>query len=225
MNEFILRQIEPTKENAQSLIRLTAQDLDQAGMKDSEIRQFADPQSLAHIESQKRRLDEHPERYLGAVACGNLVGFSKTGEWTASDHAFFSSSAEQLCLKAVSKLRHNHLKGRPFGIFSLVADQETGASQSAIQSSLLSAAVQRAFDRRIFISEYPNDSLRPLLQSRFFKSTGRYGYPLGSLEQELFVRPPVEPIVNGLEKVRDSAHITISRLGVAAISECKVSEV
>ena len=188
MSEVSIQPIEAMSDNASAVVDLTAQDLRRAGMDRYEAEAFADPTSLEHRERQLEKLAQHPDRYLGAFATGQLVGFSKSNEWLAGDQIPFASKLGRSALRLMTKVVYNHLDGRPFGIHGLVVNQELDSPDEVIQD-LLSRAIAAADRHEVRIAQYFMDPIQPLLRQNGFVPTGKFGRPIGELNQQLFSRP------------------------------------
>lgn len=184
MISFHIGNIEPSEQNARSIVRLTSGDLLRAGLSEEETLLIADDTNEAHISRQTERLANYPNRYLGAIAAGELVGFVKLNEWNRADQLPFTSGVSRIGQKALLAGGNLQLEGRPQGIHGfVVADDD-----QFVGMFLLEKALALAEGRETRIAQYEGDPMNHVTQERGFVPTGRKGIVLG-VQQELHVRP------------------------------------
>ena len=193
MPEFIINHIDPSTENASVIVKLKSNELKRNGIPLSRVNEIANPNDKSHIENQLKRLQDYPERYLGAIALnsGDLVGYSNTSEWTARDQFPFSHGVERFALAAMINFLGNRLQGEPLGIHELVIGGEEN-ERNKIVDVLLNRAIEVAESREIRIAQCNDKTIFPSLGEYGFESTKKHAaFPDGL--KLLCVRPPYVP--------------------------------
>ena len=187
-SSFRIDSIEPSEQNARSIVSLTNADLLRAGLSETAARDFADVDNDAHIERQVAKLATHPEQYLGAIAVNELIGFVKYAEWNRADQVpFVPGVIKPLAQRALFKSGDIHLEGLPQGIHGLVVD---GADIYArfVGMYLLKDALSLAGGHETRVARYEGDPMNYVIRENGFIPTGKRGNVLG-INQELYVRP------------------------------------
>lgn len=190
--EFIER-IEPTRELAKAMQRLTLDDL-RDGTFDSPT-QLADPKSPSKIGAQMRKLRTYPEQYCGVVHDGGLVAFMKTADWLIQDEIPFVASGQAFRLKTQRVLRRSYLPDRPFGVFALVvANNLSEVAEMSIFASLLGYSLDQARGRVVNIvvpRAHKRMGLAEALDYHGFCQVGRQGEAVGApgVKQVRYQRP------------------------------------
>jgi hypothetical protein len=188
-----IERIEPTEENAIIVLNLTAEDLRNAELGESEVARIADASNPEHVQVQREKLRKNPERYMGAIASGAVVAFRKVNEWYTGDQEPYAGQLERVEIARWARRNNHHMPGRPLGIFALSVSSSLEGSDSslAIARSLMDGVLVMQGRKDIRVGLHDNDPLAPLLRDEYgFIPTGKYGDPLGAPLQ-LHVRPPV----------------------------------
>jgi hypothetical protein len=187
MTSFHIGDIEPSAQNARSIVRLTSIDLSRAGLPEDEVLSIADATNETHIEQQAARLAAYPERYLGAIASRELIGYIKVNEWNRADQLPFTTGLHRIGQRALLAVGDNTLEGGLLGIHGFVVD-DPSSEDRLVGMSLLEEALELAFGREVRIAQYKGDPMNYVTKEKGFIPTGKHGTILG-IQQELHIRP------------------------------------
>ena len=179
--EFI-ETIEPTRENAQAMLKLTLQDVKLGGFKNP--LSLADPSSEDMISAQQQKLCDHPERYSGYARNGELVAYIKQGEWLAGDELPFAHWFSFLSLK-VQRALHKDPHTGMWGIFGLVAANDLGTmvQKNALALLLMGSRedpVSKNTRRIVNVAIHEYDPLLDIAKNHGFVAVGRRGNAAGA---------------------------------------------
>lgn len=210
--EYYLGHISDTSENTQDMVRLVRHDLGRAGMSRSHIDKIANCNSDVCVEIQRNKLQCHRTRCIGAYALktGNLVGFSRVGEWLASDQLPYSQGIDYLTSITSLAMSKGILSGEPYGIHELVVDdiEDDENGRKKVINMLLAKAIEIAESREVRLIHYNDRAALDSIKDHGFEKTKRYHGTDTGLRQ-LFIRPPYIP---SLEELVESCGFEISKI-------------
>lgn len=177
MTLFMPKPVEAISANAETIVRLTYQDLLNAGLDEETARIIADDDNANQIEAQRLRLERHPDQYTGIFALeGSLLGFEKHAPFGIPDDLPFRRGVPLLAERALSMIHMRRLHGNPVGIFALVATEGYGPdTQETILSSLLDGVITQNNTREIRLSTHEDDPVWGVAERKGFVDSGRYG--------------------------------------------------
>ncbi|MEO6109895.1 MAG: hypothetical protein ABIP50_02715 [Candidatus Saccharimonadales bacterium] len=201
MTDFEIGRIEPTEHNAKLIQYMSLVDMQMGGHPDA--LKEANPNNADKVKAQADKLDQHPERYAGAFADDELVGFIKYDDWRVDLDMPFTHGTERIDSLIRRYVRHDYsVKGNPLGIMGLVSDPRIvdrypEVAESDIDEMLgqltdqaVDAAHSGRYPREIRVPHHYNDPARRATASRRFETTGQSAVVFG-MKQELFSRPAV----------------------------------
>ena len=199
MNIVKFEAIKPSFSNARTIQCLTLQDVTVGGFEYP--KNLANPNSLAYVLAQRRKLQRHPDRYTGSYIGRNLKGYMKTNEWQIADELPFANDTAR---SELQKLQEEGIRvdpNRALGIFGLVVSNELPYDeQLEIGGRFLDLATERAHDmgmQAIKIVFHDNDPLLKTAQDDHeFMFTGAIGEAVGApgLTQRLYRKSLRKPL-------------------------------
>jgi hypothetical protein len=211
-NEYYLGHISDDPENLRDMLLLTRQDLNRAGMAQCHIDKIANCEDNACIEIQRNKLLDRQTRCIGAFALkiGNLVGFSRIGEWLASDQLPYSQGIDYLTSITSLVISKGILSGEPYGIHELVVDDiaDDKNGRKKVIDMLLVKAIEIAESREVRLIHYNDRVVLDSINDHGFEKTKRYHGTDTGLRQ-LFIRPPYIP---SLKELVESCGFEISKI-------------
>lgn len=174
--------IEPTRENAAAVKRLTLQDLI-AGEFPNAL-ELADPSNRKQVRDQRKRLRKHPERYSGYFKGDELVAYIKQNEWRVADELPFVFGEQYDELKAL----YDHNKAAStgqWGVFGLVvSDKLDKESRDELLTLLLEESLTDPKTGKtrttVNIVLHANDPLLEIVSHYGFDPVGRLGEAAGA---------------------------------------------
>lgn len=173
--------IEPTLENAKTVVLLTLQDLVMGGFNDP--LSLANPSNPVMITAQQKKLHDHPERYSGFIRDGNLVAYMKQNDWTTYDEFPFAPWSDVLDLLLQRVFRMDPYTGM-WGVFGLVASDTLSKSD---RDMVLTTLLESSFGTRPSGKEridnivlHKNDPLLEIVPRYGFVPYGRLGQASGA---------------------------------------------
>lgn len=173
--------IEPTLENAKSIVLLTLQDLVAGAFKDPLA--LANPSNPAMVAAQQKRLRNHPERYSGFAFDGSLVAYMKQNHWTTYDELPFAPWSDIIDLLLQRAFRMDPHTGM-WGVFGLVASDTLSKSD---RDMVLTTLLESSFGKRpsgkeriVNIVLHKNDPLLEIVPCYGFVPYGRLGQASGA---------------------------------------------
>lgn len=210
---FILRPLEPTREDAAGARLLILQDMLAMGVPEEEALKIANPDDEGNIKQQIDWIEGKEEKKklrLGAFAAqrpGQMLGLLVTGDWALGDELRYIDGAEGMSMYQKALMRHR-LKNI-IGMYAFAANRFVDEElQAAVRTDMLATVIDRADDeqRKVKSSFYEADPASDLLFANGFRiQEGREGVPIGeSVRQKLIVRDP-QPR-SGLDAFIESQH-------------------
>lgn len=175
--------IEPTRENAVAIQRLTLQDVIAGGFENPRL--LADPDNEVLLDIQQHKLEQHPKRYSGFTLDGQLVAYMKIGQWTIFDEQPFAIGFRAMWLRIKRLLHLNPMTGQ-LGIFGLVvSDKLNDATRRLALTGMLSEACRTHHDvapsmKFVNIVLHENDPLMEIARSQGFTPYGKRGEAAGA---------------------------------------------
>lgn len=183
--------IEPTRENAQAIQRLTLQDLKVGGFE--KPLDLADPSNEYRVAAQQQKLRDYPERYSGYARRGKLVAYIKQNDWLVGDELPFATGVRAATLKVRRAFHMNPLTGQ-WGVFGLVASDNLGFAE---HRGVLDHLLQRSFvdpvsgkDRTVNVVIHDHDPLLEVALYHGFVPVGKRAEAAGApgLKQQRYQR-------------------------------------
>jgi hypothetical protein len=188
-----LELVGPTERNAEIMRTLVAEDFERMGLSahDATERAFQEVEGISAVEWQMRRIVKNPIAYIGGFALGQLISFAVLKEHNAADQIPYAANPIEKALLTVLSQRRatNHLRHRPLGIPSILADSSLSTAElGPALRPLLEAARLRAeigHNGEVRTQSYLGDPVLPfLLESPHAFYPGRRGSPNPGIDFE-----------------------------------------
>jgi hypothetical protein len=201
---YTVERIGTGKDEARDVVRIVGSDMEQTFGDPGIAKWTANPDDKIHVELQLRRIRMNPHMYHAVYQDQNMVGVLKMNDWLCHDQEPFDIAQPSFLGRAVQKVMHGRLPGRPQGIHTLAAYSKLDLfEQHEIIDHLVTfAAVSTSREIRIGLPlerDHDNNAIGSaamrIVRNHDFVSTGEIGsvrvspYVALFQSQELFVRP------------------------------------